>query len=159
MVECSLMKALEKERAFDIFLKGNSIRETANVVGVSRSSVERWSRQGLWNEKREKNWTEMRERRREELLIDKISEFKKVSSDLLEVFKQGHDELMQYMRGERTKRSLRFSIAELSKIAFVATRCNNLSLEGIMREKKILENEMKGWTEEDLKNDESLFVA
>ena len=144
------MKAKKQEQAFDLFFKGNSIRETAAFVGVSRSSVERWSKAGEWAKKREAQWKEYREKNRETFLIDSASEFKTMSSDMLELVRQSCEEFMQYSRGERTRTSLRFSLAEIARFALVATRCNNMSLEGIMRQAKIAEGEIEQWREENL---------
>jgi len=48
-----MLKALDKNKSFALFLRGFPIREIAKKTGISRSTIERWSSREQWVANRE----------------------------------------------------------------------------------------------------------
>ena len=53
------MKVAERNLAYTLIMKGHTLKEAADVVGVSLSTVERWSSEAGWQYQKRKRMNSM----------------------------------------------------------------------------------------------------
>lgn len=121
------MKARERNQAFDLILAGQPIRTVAQTVGVSRSSIERWSVQYGWMGRRRQFQKEMQEKSQTQLANEKLAALKLRSEKLFQVFDEEFGKWIAYRDGKVRKPGL--SILKIARIAEVATRLNIAEVE------------------------------
>lgn len=130
------MKAIEKNEAFALFLKGYSQRQVAEMVGVSRSAIERWSLSGGWVEKRIAAQREAEEQSRTQFANEKLVALRLRSERLLQVFDEEIGKWLAYRKGKIRKPGL--SVLQLARIAEVAARLNSIEIDLLVKKYKVV---------------------
>ena len=112
------MKAQERATAFALILKGYSIRETAALVGVSRSSVERWSAREGWARQRIEFRRKAIEETKRNLISTRVTSLNLMSDRLFKMFDHEYAGWVAYREGKlRKPRASMLAIARLAEIA------------------------------------------
>lgn len=110
------MKAEERRRASALFIEGMSIRKTAEAVGVSRSSVERWSREGRWYVRRVEARDEAIQKAKREFVALKVTRANLIADKLTTIFNAGFAEWIAN-REQNFKRKPSVSLGSLIRLA------------------------------------------
>lgn len=80
------MKAFLREKSFDVYLAGKSLRKIDPLVGVHRSTLERWCREESWVIHCQRIWDEQRKAAAKEWLANCLKHKVTVGQKILEIF-------------------------------------------------------------------------
>ncbi len=111
------MRVAARDQAFSLFCDGATLAETAEVVGVHRSTTERWSREFNWRIHRQRVWNETRERILKERIQRFVFKDKEIATKLHDLIAGSCAEFEAVREGKLPKRALKFSRADLVKFA------------------------------------------
>ena len=107
------MKVAERNQAYTLIMKGHTLKEAAEAVGVSLSTVERWSSEAGWQYLKRKRMNSMIEE-----CSYKMSQTLNVRTNLAldefnQMFVEAVAERRLYLEGKISKRQLRYSTREM----------------------------------------------
>ena len=112
------MIAAKRNLAFGLFIKGCSHRKIVTQLGVSKSSVGRWSRKDQWVQKRNENRIAVIAEIRKKGQHCIASGIAKQAQQIEGLLRDALAELQAYQQGLLSQRQLKFNakdIADLSK--------------------------------------------
>ncbi len=110
-----MLKAKDKKQSFALFLRGYSIRQIAKKTGISRSTIERWSRIEEWVNSRESFQYESQRQAAKEMLTEDPTKLARASIILA-------DEVVISIKAIELARQRHYSQKTISKSLKTALR-------------------------------------
>ena len=127
----------KRERAFALYLKTDlSLRKVAEEIGVSVSSVERWSKEDGWNIRRKRLWLESSKEALEEAMDQRISEIKTMYGKVYSIMIFAYSQHEAYRSGKIPKKALKYSARDFQNFL------KAYALAGMALEKSLLDKEL-----------------
>jgi transposase len=112
------MRALDRNEAFALYAKqGLSLRRLAEVLNISRSTLERWSIKDDWVNQRQRLWQESQESARQEYVRRYRENDLRVSDQLFAIFRDAHLQHVEYFQGKVPRRAVKYSVKDLARLA------------------------------------------
>ncbi len=122
------MKSFLREKSFNLYLSGKSLRKIAPLVGVHRSTLDRWSREESWVIRRQRIWDEQRKAASTEWLANGLKHKVTVGQKMLEIFNLAAAEHLAVLQGSIPSSARRYSAVQLTQLALGVSGV--LSIEG-----------------------------
>ena len=126
-----MKKAKEAKQAFALYVhEGLSLRKIAAQLDVSRSSLEKWCRQGGWVQKRKEHWLSASQELCSNKVYEHIGGKKSVVGELEKLLHIIHSQQMAYYEGKIPRSALKYSVRDLCR---VAVSINQIGLQELQR--------------------------
>jgi len=122
------MKSFLREKSFYLYLSGKSLRKIGPMVGVHRSTLERWCREESWVIRRQRIGDEQRKAAAKEWLAHGLKHKVTVGQKMLEIFNLAAAEHLAVLQGAIPSSARRYSAAQLTQLALGVSGV--LSIEG-----------------------------
>ena len=122
------MKSFLREKSFSLYLEGKSLRKIAPMVGVHRSTLERWCQEVAWVIRRQRIWDERRKVACAEWLANGVKHKITVGQKMLDIFNLAAAEHLAILNGSIPCTDRRYSAAQLTQLALGVSGV--LSIEG-----------------------------
>lgn len=129
------MKSFLREKSFDLYLGGKSLRKIAPLVGVHRSTLERWCCEESWVIRRQRIWNEQRKAASAEWLANGLKHKVTFGQKLLEIFSLAAAEHLAVLKGAIPSSARRYPLAQLTHLALGVSGVLSFEgqLEGILK--------------------------
>ncbi|MGE4233217.1 MAG: helix-turn-helix domain-containing protein [Bacteriovoracia bacterium] len=112
-----MVKAETREQAFALFLKGYSLRQIAQMITVSRSTVERWSIADRYVVNRRFNHERAIDKIRSELFRDRVKQYKCLGDSIYALCQESLAENRAILEGSASKKSRKFRPRDFCRFA------------------------------------------
>lgn len=156
---------VERQRAFDLFLEGKTQHQIAATLGVTRSTIERWSQQDQWRRVKAESLSKIIRERADQMFQTKIPELDG-AAQVKDLFAQAVAEHRLFCEGKITHKDRKFSLKDIRELSSAYVRANNEwweILESVehrqtqRRNKKMNEQDQKLSEEDSIKTREAIL--
>lgn len=126
-----MRKAKEAKQAFALYVeKGLSLRKIADILDVSKSSLENWCRNGEWVKKRKEHWLSASQELCSHKFSNHVYEQTSVAAQLEKLLYEIQSQHRAYYEGKIPKSALKYSLRDMCR---VAVSINQIGLQEIQR--------------------------
>lgn len=113
-----MKKAEEHKQAFALYVhQGFSLRKITTILDVSRSSLERWCRDGEWVKRRNEHWSRVSQELCQNTVYEHLGNQKSVAGELEKMFIHIHEQHRAYVEGKLPRKALKYGVRDLCQIA------------------------------------------